>query len=80
MVLCLLGRCSTMSHSFSFFFFLNRVSHIYAWASSDCNTPIYTSLLAGITCMHHHVQLSLVEMGVVSQEFLDWASLELQTS
>jgi hypothetical protein len=51
---------------------------LYAQAGLDCNFPIYTLWVAGITGIHHCTQLLLVEM--VSQELFVWAGLELMIS
>jgi hypothetical protein len=38
-------------------------SHINSQAWLDCDPPIYSSHVAGMTGTHHHTQLLLVEMG-----------------
>jgi hypothetical protein len=53
-------------------------SCVYAQAVLHHDTFIYTSCIAGMTGVHHHAQLLLIEMG--SLEILAWAGLELQPS
>jgi hypothetical protein len=44
-------------------------SYIYVLANLDHDPSVCTSCLTGMTSMHHHTQLLLVEMGV-SHTFL----------
>jgi hypothetical protein len=37
-------------------------SHIYAQASLGCNPPVYSSQVAGMTGVYHHIHHSMVEM------------------
>lgn len=48
-------------------------SHHFFQAILGHDLPIYTSNVVGVTEMHHHAQLSLVEMG--SHQFFAWAGL-----
>jgi hypothetical protein len=66
-----------LSHApnpFCFGYFWEQFSNLF---SGPGWTLIFLSIV-GITGMHHHTQLLLVEMG--SQELFAWAGLELQSS
>jgi hypothetical protein len=55
-----LGRCSTTwtipLAIFAFSYFSNRVL-CFSWINLDCDFPVYTSSIAGILALCHHVQL-----------------------
>jgi hypothetical protein len=55
-----------------------RQTHVYAQASQGYNPPMYTTSVAGITGVHNHAQLLLVEMGF--RELFALADLEPQSS
>jgi hypothetical protein len=61
----LLDTCTTWTMPpalFPLVIFFNSVMHL-CLASLDCNPPIYTSWVAGMSSWHNHAQLLLVEMG-----------------
>jgi hypothetical protein len=53
---------SHIPNPFALYIFLIG-SHIYVQACLDCESPIYAYHKAGITGVHYHTQLLLVEWG-----------------
>jgi hypothetical protein len=63
-----------MPSPFCFNYFSNKVLP-YALAGWDHHLPIYASCLAGMTGIHYHAQLLLVEMGSPKLFCPDWLQI-----
>jgi hypothetical protein len=57
-----LYHLSHVPSPFQFSYFSDRVSHFSPWLASDCNPPMYTSNVAGITGVNHHAHLFIFKI------------------